>query len=138
VFYLLLISISLLLLLAFMALTLTEARTGTRFLAVPRARLDTWVTRASFLVEHVNWSEFIAHLVQSLAARIAHDIVHWTLMAVRFAERQLTRAMRYLRDSRPNVLAPQPSRPPILTQMQTYVRKMIGRRSKEKVEEVEK
>ncbi len=117
--------------LAFMALTLMEVRTGTRFLAVPRAHLDQWVSRASFIMEHVNWSEFLAHLVQSLAARIAHDIVHWTLIVVRFAERQLTRAMRYLRNSRPNVLAPQPSRPPILTQVQTYVRKMIGRRKGE-------
>jgi hypothetical protein len=131
VFYLLLISITIFMFLAFMALTLMEVRTGTRFLAVPRAHLDQWVSRASFIMEHVNWSEFLAHLVQSLAARIAHDIVHWTLIVVRFAERQLTRAMRYLRNSRPNVLAPQPSRPPILTQVQTYVRKMIGRRKGE-------
>ena len=131
-FYLLLIAITVFLFLAFMALTLAEARTGVRLVAVPRARLDQWVSRASFVAEHVNWSEFLAHLIQSLAARIAHDIVHWTLMAVRFLERELTRAMRYLRDSRPNVLAPQPTRPSIVTQTKNYVQKMIGRRSGEK------
>ena len=131
-FYLLFISITVLLFLAFMGLTLAEARTGVRLLAVPRARLDQWVNRASFVAEHVNWGEFLAHLVQSLVARIAHDIVHWTLIAVRFVERELTRAMRYLRDRRPNVLAPQPSRPSMFVQMQTYVQNMIKRRSSEK------
>jgi hypothetical protein len=130
-FYLLLISITLFLFLAFMALTLAEARAGVRMLAVPRAHLDNWVTRTSFVLEHVNWGEFIAHLVRSLAARIAHDLVQWTLIAVRFAERQLTRAMRYLRNSRPNVLAPQASRPSIGTQIRTYVNVMLRRPRKE-------
>jgi hypothetical protein len=132
-FYLLLIAITLFLFLAFMALTLTEARTGVRMLAVPRARLDNWVTRTSFIMEHVNWGEFIAHLVRSLAARVAHDLVQWTLFGVRFAERQLTRAMRYLRNTRPNVLAPQPSRPSIAKQTKTYITRMM-RRPREKVE----
>ncbi|MDR3546784.1 MAG: hypothetical protein P4M11_00675 [Candidatus Pacebacteria bacterium] len=131
-FYLYLIAVTLFLFLAFMALTLMELRTGTRVLAVPRARLDHWVSRASFIVEHVNWSEFLAHMVRSLAARVAHDIVHATLVAVRFVERQLTRVMRYLRDRRPNVLAPQPSRPSIFSQVQSYVQRTVGRRSEEK------
>lgn len=127
-FYLLLIAIAILLFLAFMALTLTEVRTGTRVLAVPRARLDQWVMRAEFVLEHVDWGEFTAHLVRGILARIAHDIVHVTLMAVRFIERQLTRVMRALRDRRPNVLAPEPSRPPVTTQVRSYVQRMIGRK----------
>jgi hypothetical protein len=124
-FYLLLISIGLFSFLAFMALTLAEARTGVRILGRSRAQLDQQIERASFIVGHVNWSDFLSHLVQSIVARIAHDIAHWSLIVVRFIERQLTRIVRYLRDRRPNVLAPKPSRVSPLTQTVQYLRKTL-------------
>jgi hypothetical protein len=131
-FYLLLIAISLFLFLAFMALTLMEARTGMRLLAGPRAKLDRQIEKASFVIDHVNWGDFISHLVQSFFVRIAHDIAHWSLIVVRFLERQLTRVVRYMRDRRPNLLAPKPSRTPILTQTRSYVRKTLRLPKKEK------
>jgi hypothetical protein len=131
-FYLLLISISIFLFLAFMALTLTEARTGTRLLAAPRAKLDQQVERAMFVVNHVNWADFISHVVQSFFARLAHDIAQTTLIAVRFLERELTRIVRYMRDRRPNVLAPTPSRESPITQTTAYLKKTLHLSKEEK------
>jgi hypothetical protein len=124
-FYLLLIAISLLLFLAFMALTLMEARSGVRLLAVPRAKLDQQVERALFVINHVNWFDFISHMVQSFFARTAHDTAQSTLIGVRFLERQLTHVVRYMRDRRPNVLAPTPSRESPLTQTTSYLKKKL-------------
>jgi len=133
--YFLLIAASIALFAGFLGLTVVEARTGTRVLGGVRTRLDRTVGQASFIVKHVNWSDFLAHLVQSIGARIAHDIAHWSLIAVRFVERQLTRVVRYLRDSRPNLLAPKPSRTPAVTQVTNYFSALVRRPSKPRVEE---
>jgi hypothetical protein len=128
--YLLAIIASIALFAAFLSLTIVEARTGTRMFGTARKMLDHRVGHVSFIVKHVNWSDFIGHLVQSVAARIAHDIAHWSLIAVRFIERELTRVVRYLRDRRPNVLAPKPSRTPAITQVTNYIQTMIRRPAK--------
>jgi hypothetical protein len=128
--YLLFIFASTALFAGFLGLTVVEARAGTRVLGGTRVKLDRTVGHLLFIIKNVNWSDFLAHLVQSIAARIAHDIAHWSLIAVRFIERQLTGVVRYLRDRRPNVLAPKPSRTPALTQVSHYFRSVIRRPSK--------
>ena len=119
--YLLLIIASIALFAGFFGVTVVEARTGTRYFAVSRAKLDRNVARVAFVIKHVNWAEFFAHLFQSFFERVLHDLAHWSLMAVRFVERQLTNVVRYLRDRRPNLLAPKPVRTPILKQVLEYV-----------------
>jgi hypothetical protein len=130
--YLLFLAGSIALFAGFLGLTIVEARSGTRVLGSARKMLDHRVGHMSFIAKHVNWGDFIAHLVQSIGARIAHDIAHWSLIAVRFVERQLTRIVRYLRDRSPNVLAPKPSRTPAVTQAKNYVQDMIRRPAKPK------
>ena len=125
--YLLLIIASIALFAGFFGLTVVEARTGTRVWGASRAKLDTRVARVAFIIKHVNWVEFFVQLIQGFFERVIHDIAHWSLIAVRFIERQLTNVVRYLRDRRPNLLAPKPSRTPIVTQIREYVRKTFGR-----------
>jgi hypothetical protein len=123
--YLVLILASMLLWMGFLGLTVVEARTGARLLENPRRALDRRVQRVSFLANHVHWGNFISHVLGSLIERIAHDIAHGTLIAVRFVEHELTRTVRYLRSRRPNLLAPRPSRRSPLAQTSEYVRKML-------------
>ncbi|MBA3789520.1 hypothetical protein H0X32_04000 [Patescibacteria group bacterium] len=137
-FYLLLLSISIFVFLGFLALTLVEVRTGTRILGGARSKLDIQVARATYVMNHVRWSEFLSHLVQSIAARIVHDVAHASLFIVRFAERQLTRVVRYLRTRRPNVLAPPNSRASPLHQTSTYLKKTMHVRPKEEKEKKDK
>ncbi len=120
--YLIFLEISIALLAVFFGLTMIEARTGKRVLTSLRTKLDRQVGKIFFIIGHVNWSEFTAHLLQSVVARIVHDVAHWSLIAVRFAERQLTQVVRYLRDKRPNLLAPTPSRKSVLSQTMSYLR----------------
>jgi hypothetical protein len=124
-FYLILVLSSILLWFAFLGYTAVEARTGMRILERPRRALDAQVQRALFLANNVHWGNFLAHVFGSLIARIVHDIAHWSLLAVRFVEHQLTRVVRYLRDRRPNLLAPRPSRQSPFAQTTQYVRKML-------------
>jgi hypothetical protein len=63
--------------------------------------------------------------VGSLVTRIVHDIAHGALIAVRFIEHELTRTVRYLRNRRPNLLAPTPSRRSSAAQTADYLRKML-------------
>jgi hypothetical protein len=131
--YLFLIVLSIALFGGFLGLTVVEARSGTRVLSAPRAMLDRRLTRWVFIIHHVEWAEFFSHLIQSVAARVAHDVAHVSLIVVRFLERQLTRVVRYLRDSRPNLLAPKPSRSSIFTQTSNYLQEKLrfsGRRPK--------
>jgi hypothetical protein len=123
--YLILLVVSILLLGGFVGLTILEARRGKRFLESPRKALDRLVQRALFLITYVHWSAFLKHVVQSLVARIAHDIAHVSLMSVRFLERELTAVVRYLRDRRPNLLAPKPSRDSALRQTTRYLYKTL-------------
>jgi hypothetical protein len=124
--YLLLIIASIALFAGFFGVTVVEARTGTRYFAGVRAKLDKRVARTSFIIKHVDWLEFFTHLVQSFIERVLHDLAHWTLIAVRFLERELTNVVRYLRDRRPNLLAPKPSRTPLFKQVFGYARKTLG------------
>jgi hypothetical protein len=138
--YLILLALSIVLFVGFFALTVVEAQTGRRMFGLSRKKFDKNVGRVFFIIEHVDWSGFIAHLVQSVAARVAHDIAHWTLMTVRFLERQLTTVVRTLRNQRPNLLAPKPSRTSPLTQVSGYLQATIRRNResrKKKRQEIE-
>jgi hypothetical protein len=123
--YLLLIIASIALFAGFFGVTVVEARTGTRYFGSHRTKLDKQAARIAFIIKHVNWVEFFTHLLQSFFERMIHDIAHVSLIVVRFIERQLTNVVRYLRDRRPNLLAPKPSRTPVVTQVFDYARKTL-------------
>jgi hypothetical protein len=123
--YLFLILASIGLFAAFLGLTVVEARAGTRVLSSPRAKLDKEVSKVSFIITHVRWGSFFLNAIESISERIVHDIAHWSLIFVRFMERELTETVRYLRDRRPNMLAPKPSRRPLVEQVTHYVQKTL-------------
>ena len=106
--YLIAILVSLALFGGFLFLTAFERARGVRVLAGPRAILDRRVARLGFVIQHVDWGAFLKHMVQSAFARIVHDIAQFTLMAVRFVERLLTRIVRSLREQRSTSEAPTP------------------------------
>ena len=124
--YLLLILASIALFAAFLGLTVVEARTGVRMFSPLRSKLDRNVSRVAFIIQHVSWGSFISQMLQSFFERVLHDIAHWSLIAVRFIERQLSSVVRYLRDRRPNMLAPKPSRPPLLTKINERIRNFVS------------
>ena len=124
--YLLLILASIALFAAFLSLTIVAARTGTRVLAPIRTKLDKNVSRVSFVLTHVRWGSFISQLIQGFFERVLHDVAHVTLILVRFVERQLSNVVRYLRERRPNMLAPKPSRIPVVTQVVEKVRGFVS------------
>lgn len=95
--HLVLILAALFLLVGFFALTNYEARRGTRLYELQRARLDHAIERVVFIAEHINLAEFLRDEVRHLAGRIGHDIVHFSLIAVRAIERLLTNLVRRLR-----------------------------------------
>jgi hypothetical protein len=92
------------LLVAFLLLTVFENRRGVRFFAAFRYKLDSSVSRAGFLVEHIDWGAFTAHLTRTSLNTVAHDVAQGTLMGVRAAERNLTRAVSALRVRREGAL----------------------------------
>ncbi len=96
--YLITILASLLLLTGFVTWSWLETRQGFRVLAGPRRKLDGKVARAAFVIQHIDWQAFFAHLLRSTVERIAHDVVHMTLILVRATERMLTRNIRTLRE----------------------------------------
>jgi hypothetical protein len=96
--YLIAVLVSLLVLASFLLFSSLETRYGFRVLAGPRRRFDRHVARATYVARHIDWSGFIAHIVKTTAERIAHDIVHTTLLVVRAVERILTRIIRVLRE----------------------------------------
>jgi len=104
--YLITILIFVLLFLIFLLLTVYEAGRGVRFFASSRYRLDTKVGRAFFVMRHVDWGAWSAHLTKTTLEVIAHDVAHGTLMAVRTLERGLTRTVRWLRMRRDGTLPP--------------------------------
>ncbi len=120
--YLLSILASIGVFIGFTVLTIFEARQGTRVYAVHREKLDQQVTRATFILKHVNWMSFFSQAFLSFGERIVHDIAQGSLVVVRFIERQLTRVVRSLRYRRPNMLAPKPSRVPLYKQISGYIR----------------
>ncbi|HCR52348.1 TPA: hypothetical protein DIV48_01710 [Candidatus Kaiserbacteria bacterium] len=85
------------LLAGFLALTAYEARRGTRLYAAQRARMDANIKRVEFILAHIDLAEFIRGELRHLASRVGHDIVHFSLLAVRSIERLLTRLVRRLR-----------------------------------------
>lgn len=92
------------LLLAFLLLTAYEDRRGARFFARFRYKLDTDVSRIGFLVEHIDWGAFTAHLTRTSLNTVAHDVAQGTLMGVRAIERNLTQAVSALRTRREGTL----------------------------------
>ena len=135
--YLIILGISVILCGGFIGLTMLETSRGVRIFEGPRAKLDRHAARFFFIVDHVDWSEFLSHSFRSLLVRIVHDIAFVSLALVRYIERQLTRAIRYLRDRRPNVLAPTASRQSILDQATSYVQNRMHREPSRKVAAVE-
>ncbi len=100
--FLILVVLSFTLFGAFLLLTVLEARYGRVGVSV-RAKLDKQVTRATFIVTHVDWSAFMKHVIQTGAERVVHDTAHGTLQAIRCIERILTRLVRSLRERRVGV-----------------------------------
>lgn len=98
--YLILIAVSLILLGGFLVLVSIERKRGLRVAGALRNRLDAKVSRVAFIVQHVDWGAFVKHLVGTVFERVAHDIAHGVLRAVRFVERLLTRTVRQLRARR--------------------------------------
>lgn len=96
--YLIAVSATFLLLIAFLALSWLETRQGARLFAGTRARLDAKTARAAYIATHIDWGSFVRHISRSTAERVAHDIVHAILVAVRATERELTRIIRVLRE----------------------------------------
>ena len=92
--------VSLVLFSGFLALTRFEARRGRRYFARARASFDERVEKLAYIMEHVDFPAFVRDGLRAIFARIVHDIVHVTLIIVRFAERMLTRAVRALREHR--------------------------------------
>lgn len=77
-----------------------ERRRGLRIAGKLRNRLDAKVSRAVFILTHVDWGAFVRHLAGSALERVLHDIAHFFLKLVRTIERLLTRAVKYLRERR--------------------------------------
>lgn len=125
--YLIGIAIPFVLLIGFLVLVRVEARTGRKILAARRYTLDTKVSRALFVFNHVNWGAFLADLVRSSIERTTHDIAHGALIAVRFIERGLTQVVRTLRSRRSEALPPKSSSPSRTRQMITGVRNSLHR-----------
>jgi len=90
----------------FLLLTWYERKRGVRFFPGIRYRLDIKVARLTFLVEHVDWGAFTAHLARTTFHTLAHDLAHATLLFVRAVERFLTRAVGALRHRRDQVALP--------------------------------
>jgi hypothetical protein len=95
--YLILIVISLVLFLGFISMTIVETRRGVRMFLPLRESFDKTASRILFVLTHVDLASFVSKLLRDLGSRIAHDGAHGSLLAVRFFERLLTRAVRTLR-----------------------------------------
>lgn len=96
--YLIAVLGSLLLLASFLLFSSLETRYGFRVLSGPRKRFDRQVARVTYVAQHIDWGGFIAHIVKTMAERVAHDLVHTSLLIVRAVERILTRLIRVLRE----------------------------------------
>lgn len=103
--YIILIIVSLVLLGGFLLLARFEQKRGLRVAGAYRNRLDAKVSRATFILTHVDWGAFVRHLAGTALERVLHDIAHSILRIVRTAERLLTRAVKGLRERR-GIVAP--------------------------------
>ncbi|MGD0328347.1 MAG: hypothetical protein ABSB00_01385 [Minisyncoccia bacterium] len=104
--YLIFILATLLLLAAFLLLSIYETQKGTRVFARGRVRLDENVERVKFVLAHVDFGLFLREETFRIARRIAHDIAHFSLRMVRAVERFLTHLVRYLRIQRASDITP--------------------------------
>lgn len=95
--YLIFILITLALLIGFFVLSEYETRRGMRLFARARTHLDENIERVEFVLTHVNLGAFVREEMRHIVHRIAHDIAHLSLQAVRFIERFLTHTVQYLR-----------------------------------------
>lgn len=95
-FIITILSVSLLLL--YVVVLIIERKRGMRFFSSARARFDHKVSRLAYIMEHIAWGPFFGHMLKLSIERIAHDVVHGVLLAVRTVERTLTRAIRVLRE----------------------------------------
>lgn len=75
-----------------------ESRTGKRLLKRKRERLDARVSRAVFIIRHVDWSAFIGESVRTGSQKAVHAVAEGSLSLVRTIERLLTRLVRLLRE----------------------------------------
>jgi hypothetical protein len=106
VVYLIFILVTLVLLIGFFVLTVYETERTTRLFAEKRTRLDASVTRAEFILTHVDLAAFLRDEVIRIAHRTVHDVAHFSLLVVRATERALTRLVRYLRTRRSADIVP--------------------------------
>ncbi|MHB0865897.1 MAG: hypothetical protein ACYC1Y_03295 [Minisyncoccota bacterium] len=95
--YLVLVLITFIALAGFLALVQYEARHETRLFPVQRAKLDTVVERAEFIVAHVDLNAFIREEIHRMTNTAGHTVVHLSLQIVRSVERFLTRLVRRFR-----------------------------------------
>ncbi|HEX8591405.1 MAG TPA: hypothetical protein VF696_01485 [Candidatus Paceibacterota bacterium] len=128
--YLISILAASLILFGFLLLTLIEERRGSRFFAGARYKLDAKVSRAFFVIEHVDWGAFMSHVTRTTLRTVAHDVAHGTLLVVRAVERFLTRAVRALRMHREGILPHREDGSSRIAGTVTYLKQNIGRNRK--------
>ncbi len=96
--YLIAVLVTTLLLCGFIVLSSIETTSQKRLFGGTRRKFDKQVARVAYVITHIDWAAFFAHVTKSTLERVAHDVVHTTLLAVRATERSLTRAIRTLRE----------------------------------------
>ncbi len=93
--YLIFTLITFVLLTGFFLLAGYEARSGVRYFADHRSRLDKHVERIEFILAHIDLGAFLRSEVRHFAGQVGHGIVHVSLVAVRSVEKLLTRVIRH-------------------------------------------
>lgn len=116
------------LLAGFLALTQYEARRGARFLAPVREHLDRSAARAEFILAHVEFAAFAREEARRAMHRIGHDIAHISLLAVRAAERLLTRLVRHMRVQHGVSAAPRENARPFVQTLSEFKDKLKAAR----------
>lgn len=123
--YLIAIALSLIAFGGFLLVTAFEQDRGIRIFRRQREQLDERAARLSFVVTHVDWSAFLAHLTKEGLERLLHDVAHTSLMIVRMLERELTRAVRAIRARRGLGLEDSRERPSPVTRTMRYLRTAV-------------
>ena len=96
--YIITIGSTFFLVVVFVVLTSIEKKRGKRFFSSIRTRIDARVSRTFYIFERIDWGAFFGHLFKLSLEKVAHDVVHGTLLVVRTIERTLTRTIRVLRE----------------------------------------
>lgn len=91
---------SIVLFVGFLFLTRAEERRGVRYFPSTRDALDARVSTMSVQALNTDIGETTASFLRRVGHRILHDVAHISLLAVRWVERTLTRAVRSLRAKR--------------------------------------